>query len=243
MSETPPLAVTHVIFDVDGTLVDFEAALHGALDATAAHISSLTGAPVTPSELQAERDRVVAERAGDGSSLVELRAEALRRVLAARGVADPAVLDETTDVFFRARNDSNRAFDDVEETLSTLSEAGFAILLATNGNATLDGMSFMRHVELVHRAEEAGLQKPDPAFFTAALERAGGAAPRFAVSVGDRYEHDCAPAIEAGLHAIWLDRAGVGGQADGGAAASAAATPGARRIESLAELPGLLTAP
>lgn len=243
MSDPPPFAVTHVIFDVDGTVVDFEAALRGALDATAEHISSLTGAPVTPAELQAERDRVVAEREGDGSSLVELRAEALRRVLAARGVDDPAALDEATAIFFRARNDSNRAFDDVEQTLATLSEAGFAILLATNGNATLDGMPFMRHVQLVHRAEEVGLQKPDPAFFTTALERAGGAEPRLAVSVGDRYEHDCAPAVQAGLHAIWLDRDGAGGRAEDGAAGLGAAGLAVTRIESLAELPGLLTAP
>ncbi len=243
MSDPPPFAVTHVIFDVDGTVVDFEAALRGALDATAAHISSLTGAPVTPAALQAERDRVVAEREGDGSSLVELRAEALRRVLAARGVDDPAALEEATATFFRARNDSNRAFEDVEQTLATLSEAGFAILLATNGNATLDGMPFMRHVQLVHRAEEVGLQKPDPAFFASALDRAGGVAPRLAVSVGDRYEHDCAPAVQAGLHAIWLDRDAARGRAEDGAAGLAAAGLAVTRIESLAELPGLLTAP
>ena len=127
--------------------------------------------------------------------------------------------------------------------LETPREAGVAILLATNGNATLDGMPFMRDVHLVHRAEEVGLQKPDPAFFASALDRAGGVAPRLAVSVGDRYEHDCAPAMLAGLHAIWLDRDGAGGQPGDGTAAPGAAGVSVARIESLAELPGLLTAP
>jgi putative hydrolase of the HAD superfamily len=226
----PPFAVTHVLFDVDGTLVDFDAALRGALAATAAHIGTLIGAPVSAGALQVERDRVVAEHGDDGTLLAQQRVESLRRVLASHGIEDAGALEETARVFFGARNDSNRAFDDVEETLAAVTGAGLTVVAATNGNATLDGMTFMRHVSVVHRAEEVGLQKPDPRFFTSALERAGGGDPARAVSVGDRYEHDYAPAVEAGMHAIWLDREG----------AEDAGTPELVRIESLVELPALL---
>jgi putative hydrolase of the HAD superfamily len=71
-----------------------------------------------------------------------------------------------------------------------------------------------------------GAAKPEPALFEAALELAGCPAER-ALHVGDSVSKDVAGAEGAGVAAVLLDREG--------------AHPGAApRIESLADLPGLI---
>ena len=56
-------------------------------------------------------------------------------------------------------------------------------------------------------SEEVGVEKPDPAIFVAALDRAG-VKPGEAVHVGDQPRSDLVGARGAGLHAVLLDRGG-----------------------------------
>jgi putative hydrolase of the HAD superfamily len=70
-----------------------------------------------------------------------------------------------------------------------------------------------------------GAAKPEPAVFEAALRGAGWPADR-ALHVGDSLAKDVAGAARAGIAAVLLDRHG-------------AHPDEPRRIESLAELPGL----
>lgn len=87
------------------------------------------------------------------------------------------------------------------------------------------------YIEAIYCARGLGLEKPDPAFFTAVL-RDQGVGPERAVMVGDSFEGDIRGALAAGLKAVWL--------APGRRHAEAEA-PDLVVIESLGELPGALS--
>jgi len=55
----------------------------------------------------------------------------------------------------------------------------------------------------------AGVEKPDPRIYEAALEAAGGVAPAEALHIGDSLRKDYAPARSLGMHALLLDRFGT----------------------------------
>jgi REG-2-like HAD superfamily hydrolase len=55
----------------------------------------------------------------------------------------------------------------------------------------------------------AGVEKPDPRIYEAALQAAGRVAPHQALHIGDSMRKDYAPARRAGMHALLLDRFGT----------------------------------
>ncbi|MEX2229067.1 MAG: HAD family hydrolase [Dehalococcoidia bacterium] len=185
--------VSHVVLDVDGTLIDFDSALAVALAAAADRASAFAGATVTPDLLTQTRDRIAADAAMRGRTLRELRDESFRRVLAARGAVSEAAVAAVSTAYYRARDAAIRPFPDVEAALDEIVGRGFTIVAATNGNAALGRHPFFARFAHVHVAELAGVSKPDPRFFAGALAARGGRA-ETALSVGDRVENDYAPA-------------------------------------------------
>ncbi|MBX6312493.1 MAG: HAD family hydrolase [Isosphaeraceae bacterium] len=70
--------------------------------------------------------------------------------------------------------------------------------------------------DVIALSEEEDLFKPDPALFRLALDRAG-ASPSECLMVGDRLDHDLAPASALGLataHVLWPLRSAKGWQPD-----------------------------
>jgi putative hydrolase of the HAD superfamily len=223
----PPYRVSHIVFDVDGTLVDFESALRAALEVTAGAASSHLGTLVDPSQLQRARELVAVDPAWRGRTLTEVRNESIRRVLASAGETSEEAVRIIAETYYAARDQHLHPYDDVEPAITALAERGFTIILATNGNAVLDRHPFMRHVAHLQQAEQVGVLKPDPRFFRMALHQTGGA-PSRAISVGDRFENDIAPPLAIGMHAVFVDRDDRAPDIE------------VHRIRSLAELPDLL---
>lgn len=201
-------AVTHVLFDVDGTLVDFDVALRNALEVAASRCSELTGTLVTPAALQQVRNLVVVEPQWSRALLADARRESLRRVLAAGGVSDEEAVDGVTAAFFRTRAETTPVYDDVRPTLEALRQRGFTLVAASNGNLDLSVPGLDRYFDSSLFAADAEYLKPDPRFFEQAIVLAGGT-PARAVAVGDRLENDYRPALAAGLHAVLIDRDGA----------------------------------
>ena len=85
------------------------------------------------------------------------------------------------------------------------------------------------YLEFCITAADAGVEKPDPAIFTAALERVS-VKPCEAIHVGDQPRSDAVGARAVGIHPVLLDR---GGWQDN--------VKDCVRISNLAELDGLLT--
>ncbi|MDA0353559.1 MAG: HAD family hydrolase [Chloroflexi bacterium] len=202
---TPPFQVTHIVFDVDGTLVDFESALQAALRAAAEEASGCLGTLVTPTQLHLSRELLSVDPAWSGRTFVEMRDESIRRVLASADEHAPEVVRRITGTYYAARDANLHAYDDVEEALSALAGRGFTLIAATNGNAPLAAHPFMAHVAHHQQAEAIGISKPNQAFFARAIADTGGE-PGSALSVGDRIDNDVTPARSAGLHAVFLDR-------------------------------------
>lgn len=100
-------------------------------------------------------------------------------------------------------------FDDVRPTLEALSRSGMRLGLVSNFESWLDDL--LVHLEIRDAFEVRvisgveGVEKPDPAIFELALERAGSRAEE-TVYVGDVPEFDVAPPLALGMGAVLIDR-------------------------------------
>jgi putative hydrolase of the HAD superfamily len=223
----PPFRVSHVLLDVDGTLVDFESALQHALRSTAELASEVAGTLVTPVQLGGARELVYAEPAWRGRTLREVRDESFRRVLAAAGETDGPTVERVSTVYYETRDREMLPYDETDEVLAELRARGFTLIAGTNGNATLSQYAFRQHLEIVHQAERAGVSKPDARFYRGALERAGVTV-ESTISVGDRVGNDIDGPRAIGMDGIFLDRFDAAPDID------------VPRIRTLRELPDLL---
>jgi putative hydrolase of the HAD superfamily len=100
-------------------------------------------------------------------------------------------------------------FDDVLSTLKELKEQNFTMGLLTNLPSGIDSicenLGVKPYLDFIVTSAEAGADKPNPAIFRLALERAGVNSNE-AVHVGDQYHLDIIGARGVGINTILLDR-------------------------------------
>jgi putative hydrolase of the HAD superfamily len=229
-----------VLFDLDGTLMDHEAARTAGLQA---HLSGwLPGLDMEESSrLEAEWQRLEAlhydEYTRGECTFAEQRR---RRVQGMRAALERAPADElTADAWFASYLHHYRAawsaFDDVLPALAALAAAhpSVALGVVTNGEgepqrAKLAAIGLSERFRVVVASGEEGMAKPDARIFALACDRLGVAQEQTA-HVGDRLDLDAEAAVAAGLHGVWLDRLGT-----------APSPAGVVRIQTLHELPAVL---
>ncbi len=199
-----PIRVTHIFLDVDGTLVDFPAALQTGIEAAATYLSGRVGSSIPAQALHDARRRLpTASRLG----MAEIWRRAFHQVLRERGINDGDAALEALQLYREARDAALRVYDDVAEPLTLLRERGFILIAATNGNAALEHTPIHGLLHGRWTAEDATAPKPHPDFYLQALERTG-AVPAASLMIGDRMENDIEPAHSVGMHGILLDRYG-----------------------------------
>jgi putative hydrolase of the HAD superfamily len=124
-----------------------------------------------------------------------------------------------------------RLFPDVVPALDALAGSHRHAVLSNSSERyqrrKLGRLGIGDRFEAVLCSDDIGHAKPAPEAFLAAC-RALDLPPATVAYVGDRSDIDAAAATAAGLHGIWLDRAGTGAEGTG------------PRITTLAELPALL---
>ncbi len=102
-----------------------------------------------------------------------------------------------------------RLYEDVEPALAALRGAGLRLGIVSNWDTRLKricaGFALDRRVDFILISAEAGVRKPDPRIFEAALRRAGVRAAE-AVHVGDLPEEDVEGARRAGIRPFLIDR-------------------------------------
>ncbi len=158
------------------------------------------------------RASVAAEYPDRVHDLTWLRRRTYERIAEAAGCAQEMV--ETAFVVFQSARNEVSLFDDVLPVLEVLAERR-SIFALTNGNACLSTIGLAGFFEHIFTAAELGAAKPDPRVFLEVCRRSGLPA-REIVHVGDDPHRDVAPALESGMHAVWVNRRAASWPADAG---------------------------
>ena len=134
---TPPFDVSHVFFDVDGTLVDFVGAMRTALASVAERASELTGTQITRDVLQAAREQVTVDPEWRDATFGKTRVESFRRVLAQGAAASEHAVDELMRIYVEVRAAEMNVYPDVHGTLETVTSRGYSLVAASTGSVDL----------------------------------------------------------------------------------------------------------
>lgn len=228
------MALCTVFFDVDDTLVDFDAAARRGFaealgaDADYAQWVELSKAHF-PRFTSGER------------SFGEMRDERMMAFLASLGqVVDretAAATEERRMALIEARYE---LFPDVEACLAAVRSRGLSIGLITNNESAhqrrkIAATGLEPLIDEAIISGEVGVAKPDPAIFDVACQRLQVDAAE-AVHVGDRLFDDVHGALQAGLAAVWLARPAVVSDEEAQAGASEFGVPVIRSLDQLPEL-------
>jgi putative hydrolase of the HAD superfamily len=209
-----------VLFDLDGTLMDHEAARTAGLQA---HLSGwLPGLDEDElARLEKAWQHLEAlhydEYTRGECTFTQQRRRRVQGMHAAleREPADELAADAWFGSYLHHYRAAWRAFDDVLPALTALtaSHPSVALGVVTNGEgepqrAKLAAIGLSKRFPVVVASGEEGIAKPDAAIFALACERLEVDQGQTAY-VGDRLDLDAEGAAAAGLHGIWLDRVGT----------------------------------
>ncbi len=235
--------ITVAIFDLDDTLFAHRTAVR---DGIAAHLAAV----VPDADAAREQDRwdELEEQhysrylAGELSYLGQRHAR-VRDFMHPHGVAFELDTDAEKwfDTYLIEYRRAWTLYDDTLPCLDRLDDMGVRIGMITNGildfqMAKLDALGLTNRIEHLVTSHEFGYAKPDARIFEHAVAQFG-VEPGSAVYIGDRLATDAMGAAAAGLTGVWLDRSGGATAAEVAAAAGA----GVRIIQSLAELPAVIS--
>lgn len=194
-----------IFFDLDGTLLDHDAAeRQGALAFAAAFGLDESGFVTT---WQAASERYMDRFLAGEIDFAEQRRLRVQELLG-RALSD-AEAAAVFGVYLDAYEGGWRLYPDVLPCLERLEGTKLGVI--TNGNREqqlkkLEATSILAKFALVVTSEAAGAAKPEPEIFHFACGRAGVERTN-CVYIGDRLDTDARAAARAGLHGIWLDRA------------------------------------
>ena len=224
-----------VLFDLDGTLLDYAAAETAAVSATLARAGLSVTEALLEDYRRANRRHWEALERGE-TTAAQLRLDRWRDVLAAHR-ADTVDVAELAEHYLGDLAAGAQVCDGAHEVVGDLA-ADHAIAYITNGLADvqrprLHASGLSDHAEVVIISDEVGAAKPAPAIFDAAFEAMGAPTPTDVVVVGDSLTADVAGGRDYGLRTVWIT--------DPGAPEPGVDEPQPdHRISHLRELPPLL---
>lgn len=196
-----------VTLDLDDTLWPIwptieraEKALHDWLTVHAPMTAALFSSPAALREIRSEMTRSRPDLRHDMSSL---RRESIRLALSRAG-EEPRLAEPAFEEFFAERQRVT-LFDDALPALEFLASR-YPLVALTNGNADLQRVGLARFFRACVSAREFGIGKPDPRIFHAAAG-AADALPGQVLHIGDDATLDALGALNAGMQAVWLNRA------------------------------------
>ncbi len=199
-----------VTFDLDGTLWDYEKVMRSSLASALAELGRRD--PTAASRLDVERmidicDKVTQEMASATVDLGLVRLEAFKRTLVDVDRPDHALAEHINEVYFRHRFANVEFYGDVLPVLEALRRR-YHIGALSNGNSYPERVGLGHAFHFAVMAQDHGVAKPDRRIFDIAAREAG-CSPGQMLHVGDSPTDDVQGAVDAGVHAVWINRIGA----------------------------------
>lgn len=196
----------YVIFDLDDTLLDFDAAEQASLTAilTKYHVPDLALAKRT----YLAHNRRVWEKIEQGAERTNLLNQRFALVLGQLGITvdGPTVQKEYDQLLGRGF----QILPGAKHLLEQLRASGLVLLIGTNGVhdtqlSRIQGAGIAPYFDRVFISETVGYSKPDRRFFDAILAAYPNMHRNNVVMVGDSVRSDITGAANTGIASIWFN--------------------------------------
>ena len=225
------MKIKAVIFDLDNTLYDYDAAHETAFRTLCAYAEKTLG--LSEADFRAVYDSVMEEQiTRSGGAYAAIHNRMIRFQMILERLKKPILYaPEMSDLYWDAFLDACQPVPGVRETLEALRE-NYVVGVGTNMTADyqfrkLQKLGLLNLIDFMASSEEVGAEKPEKRLFDECAKKARCAASECAF-VGDSLSHDVRGAMNAGMRAVWLAPSGN------------PAPDGVPRIASVSELLGLL---
>jgi len=207
-----------IFFDLDGTILDWETGMEESwLAACETHCDGSFAPAEMHAAIRARRTWFWddPDRARTGRMDLDATARAIvRHAFADAGLDAIELAHAIADEYRAQRTELIVPYAGAIETLAAVRERGIRTALITNGEArnqrrSVERYALAQYFDCIVIEGEFGVGKPDERVFTHAM-RACSCTPASTWMVGNSLEADIAPAVTLGLHAVWVDEAGLG---------------------------------
>ena len=202
-----------VLWDIDGTLLDFHPAERYAIRACfeAFHLPSCTDAMVQEYSkinkkywLAMEQGRVTKDQVLVGR---------FQEFFTNHGI-DTSLAEEVNAMYQVRLGDGVYFFANAMETVKDCKEAGLLQCAVTNGTKVaqvrkLSKSGLDKILDYIFISEDVGFEKPSPKFFQKVFDRIGDYKPEEILIVGDSLTSDMKGGNAAGIHTCWFNSRGV----------------------------------
>jgi putative hydrolase of the HAD superfamily len=196
-----------IYFDVDGTLVDYEADACHAFGKAGEHAEQChpqIAGRLTDDVFRRARDATYVQHGDTGLPQMEWYTHCMRAALESVDVFDNELAKRMGETYKEFRNTTLEEFEDVLEVVPRLADS-FELGLLSNGTSTLDGLKIDGFFKYSVYARDVGCEKPAPEIFEVAAETAGCGMHEIIV-VGDGQHTDILGACNAGVTVVWINR-------------------------------------
>jgi 2-haloacid dehalogenase len=202
---------THILFDVDGTLFDFDKAQEHAFEKSLRQYD-VDYQPEYHDLYREINARVWKEYENGEMNVEQVVIQRFERLFKALGVELDAQNFNASYLEYLSERDD--LLEGAEELVLELS-GRYSMMLVTNGLAIVQRRRVIRspiykHFEGIVISEEVGSTKPDVRIFEVALERLGNPDKKKVLMVGDSLNADIRGANQAGIDACWFNPNGQG---------------------------------
>lgn len=157
--------------------------------------------------MMALRDEVIEAFPDSSYDLTFIRRECLRRVALREGINDTDQFSDGAFAAFEAERNRVWFYADALPALARLAR-DYRLIAVTNGNASLELTGIAPWFEHALTARSVGAAKPDRRMFDAATSALSLSAHEI-LHLGDSPELDAQAALDAGQHALWINRTGA----------------------------------
>lgn len=201
------MSIKAVYFDFDNTLYDYDGCHRTAIAAVHDYCALQFGMTreAAAEQIETARRELMADM-GWRSAASHSRVIRFRRFLVSQGLPVFPYTTLLTDLYWNTFLAEMQPEEGIVPFLLALKRKGYFVAAATNMTTLdqyrkADRIGIGRFLEDMITSEEAGTEKPDPAFF-AYVCRAHGYAPEECAFIGDNYRLDYLGAEAAGMHGI-----------------------------------------